>query len=89
MMRSREVRSQSGLHRSPGRVPEAVRVELLGGFRVSVGSRAIEEGEWRLREAKSLLKLLALAPGHRMHRERLMDLLWPDLGLQAAANNLR
>jgi predicted ATPase/DNA-binding CsgD family transcriptional regulator len=67
---------------------EAVRVWLLGGFRVSVGERAIGEDEWRLRKAGSLLKLLALAPGHRLPRERAMDLLWPDLGPKAAANNL-
>ena len=35
-----------------------------------------------------LVKLLALAPGHHLHRERAMDLLWPDQGRRAAANNL-
>jgi DNA-binding SARP family transcriptional activator len=68
---------------------EAVRIELLGGFQVSVGSRAIGEDGWRLRKARGLIALLALEPGHRMHRERLMDLLWPDLDAGAAANNLR
>ena len=48
---------------------------MLGGFSVSVGARTIEEGEWRLRKAAGLVKLLALEPGHRMHREQLMDLL--------------
>ena len=65
-----------------------MRVWLLGGFRVSVGTRTVEEGEWRLRKAASLVKLLALAPGHHLHRERAMDLLWPNLGRKAAANNL-
>ena len=70
--------------------PEPVRVWLLGGFRVSVGSRKLEEEEqWRLRKAASLVKLLALSSGHRVHRERVMDLLWPHLGRRAAANNLR
>jgi DNA-binding SARP family transcriptional activator len=67
----------------------AVRIGLLGRFWVSVGDRKIDESAWRLRKAASLLKLLALAPGHRLHRERAMDLLWPDLGLRAASNNLR
>jgi predicted ATPase/DNA-binding SARP family transcriptional activator/DNA-binding CsgD family transcriptional regulator len=65
-----------------------VRVWLLGGFRVSVGFRTIGEHRWQRRKAAALVKLLALAPGHRMHREHLMDLLWPRLGAQAAANNL-
>jgi predicted ATPase/DNA-binding SARP family transcriptional activator len=72
-----------------GKEAGAVRVELLGGFRISVGTRTIEEDAWRLRKAAGLVKLLALARGHRMHREQAMDLLWPDLGKKAASNNLR
>lgn len=68
--------------------PEAVRIWLLGGFRVSVGERSIGEESWRLKKAASLVKLLALEGGHRIHRERLMDLLWPQLDTKAAANNL-
>ena len=45
------------------------------------------EGAWRLRKAKSLVKLLALAPDRRVHRERATELLWPDRGRDAAANN--
>lgn len=69
--------------------PEAVRVWLLGGFRVSVGPRTIEKEVWRLRKAASLVKLLALAPSHRLNREQVMDLLWSNLGRRAASNNLR
>jgi predicted ATPase/DNA-binding SARP family transcriptional activator/DNA-binding CsgD family transcriptional regulator len=65
-----------------------VRIRLLGGFSVWVGSHAVGEGAWHLRKARSLVKLLALAPGHRLHRERLIDLLWPDLDPRAAINNL-
>jgi predicted ATPase len=34
------------------------------------------------------VKLLALAPGHRLHREQAMDVLWGDREPAAAANNL-
>jgi predicted ATPase/DNA-binding SARP family transcriptional activator/DNA-binding CsgD family transcriptional regulator len=68
--------------------PDVTRVWLLGGFRVSVGSRSIDEDQWRLRKASGLIKLLALAPSHRLHRKRVTDLLWPDLDPRAAANNL-
>ena len=71
-----------------GRAPEALRIWLLGGFRVSVGSRSIAEEEWHLRKAGSLLKVLALAPKQRLHREQAMELLWPDLDPKAALNNL-
>jgi DNA-binding SARP family transcriptional activator len=74
---------------SMGKRSEAMLVRLLGGFRVSVGSRVIGEDAWRLKKAAALVKLLALAPGHRLHREQAMDVLWPDLGRKAAGNNLR
>jgi DNA-binding SARP family transcriptional activator len=72
-----------------GRVSAAVRVWLLGGFRVSVRSRIVRDDSWRLRKAASLVKLRALAPNHRLHREQVIEALWPDLGLRAASNNLR
>ncbi|MFG2123547.1 BTAD domain-containing putative transcriptional regulator [Streptomyces sp. NPDC048710] len=67
---------------------DEVHIRLLGGFAVAVGDRPVAAGAWRLRKARSLLKLLCLSPGHRMHRERLYDLLWPDLDPASAANNL-
>jgi predicted ATPase/DNA-binding SARP family transcriptional activator/DNA-binding CsgD family transcriptional regulator len=69
--------------------PEAVRVRLLGGFRVSVGSRIVKGDAWRLRKAAGLVKLLALAPQHRLLRERAMELLWPGSARSTASNNLR
>lgn len=84
--RMRDPRRTTAERRDPR--PEAVRIWLLGGFRVSVGSRSIGEEAWRLRKAASLVKLLALAPGHRLHREQAMELVWPGLDPEAAANNL-
>ena len=68
--------------------PGAVRIGLLGGFRVWVGPRLVGEDRWRLRKARSLVKLLALSPGHRLHREQAMELLWPGLDPHSASNNL-
>jgi predicted ATPase/DNA-binding SARP family transcriptional activator/DNA-binding CsgD family transcriptional regulator len=66
-----------------------MRIRLLGDFEVSVGPRTIADASWRLRKSASLVKLLALAEGHRLHREQAMDLLWPDLARKPASNNLR
>ena len=71
-----------------GRMQEAVRIWLLGGFRLSIGARAIEAERWRLRKAANLVKLLALAPRHRLHREQVTDTLWPDFDAKSASNNL-
>jgi DNA-binding SARP family transcriptional activator len=64
-----------------------VRVSLLGGFSVTVGGQPVED-HWRLRKAKTLVKMLALAPGHRLHRDAIAEMLWPDAELETAANNL-
>jgi DNA-binding SARP family transcriptional activator len=53
-----------------GREAEAVRIRTLGDFRVSVGDSTLSVNAWRLRKAASLVKLLALASGHRLHREQ-------------------
>jgi predicted ATPase/DNA-binding SARP family transcriptional activator/DNA-binding CsgD family transcriptional regulator len=64
------------------------RIELLGRFRVEIGSRSVDDGEWRLKRAALLVKLLALAPHHSLHREQAIDALWPELAPEAARNNL-
>jgi predicted ATPase len=65
-----------------------VSVTLLSGFAAVVDGMPVPETAWRLKKARELVKLLALAPGHRLHREQAMDVLWPDRGPAAAANNL-
>jgi predicted ATPase len=63
-------------------------ITLLGGFAAETGGSPVPDSAWRLRKAKDLVKLLALAEGRRLHREQAMDVLWPDRGLESAANNL-
>ena len=53
----------------------AVRVRLLGGFVVSVDGAPVPPVLWTRRHAASLVKLLALSPNRRMHREQVMDAL--------------
>ncbi|HEX4323253.1 MAG TPA: hypothetical protein VHZ77_01350 [Gaiellaceae bacterium] len=65
-----------------------VTIRLLGGFAASVDTEPVAESAWRLKKARELVKLLALAQPHRLHREQLMDSLWPDRELAAASNNL-
>ena len=64
-----------------------VHVSLLGEFSVTTGGQPVED-HWRLRKAKTLVKMLALAPGHRLHRDAIAEILWPDAELETAANNL-
>jgi predicted ATPase/DNA-binding SARP family transcriptional activator len=67
----------------------AVRIRLLGGFEATgADGHALAPGAWRLRKARSLVKLLALAPGRLLHREQVIDALWPEAEAEAGRNNL-
>ena len=55
-----------------------VEIDLLGGFAVRIDGRAVPAAEWRRRQAAALVKLLALAPRRTLHREQVIDALWPD-----------
>ena len=68
--------------------PSSLEIHVLGPFRVLVNGSAVEGRRWSRRKPKLLVKLLALQPHHRLHREQLMELLWPELDAEAAANNL-
>ena len=63
-------------------------VRLLGCFEVLVDSRPVPADAWAQRRAADLVKLLALAPGRRMPRDGVLEMLWPKLGADAAARNL-
>jgi predicted ATPase/DNA-binding SARP family transcriptional activator/DNA-binding CsgD family transcriptional regulator len=63
-------------------------ITLLGAFRVSIGSRPVPDSAWRASQARNLLILLALAPDHRLHRDQIMEWLWPDRKPANAANSL-
>jgi predicted ATPase len=61
---------------------------LLGGFAIVIDGEPAPKTAWRLKKARELVKLLALAPGHRLHREQAMEAFWSDREPAAAANNL-
>jgi DNA-binding SARP family transcriptional activator len=65
-----------------------LQVRMLGRFEVVVDSRPVPADAWAQRRAMDLVKLLALAPGHRMPRDEALEMLWPNLGAVAAASNL-
>ncbi len=66
-----------------------LRIHLLGGFAVEVEGQLLPAAAWHRRRPADLLALLALAPGHSMPREQLVEVLWPDLGPTAGAANAR
>lgn len=61
---------------------------LLGPFRVLVAGKLVEDSQWARPQAKLLIKLLALDARHQLHREQIMETVWPELDETAAAANL-
>ncbi len=64
-----------------------LRIHLLGGFLVKRGGLPVPDVAWQRPTARSLVKLLALAPVRTLHREHAIDPLWPDLDLDAGLNS--
>ncbi|WP_344250454.1 ATP-binding protein, partial [Isoptericola hypogeus] len=74
---------------APERQVPRLRVRLLGGFGVDRAGAHAPEARWPRAAARDLVKLLAVSPGHQLHREQVMAVCWPDAGPEAAQRNLR
>lgn len=63
------------------------RVEMLGRIRAVLPTGPVDR--FRTQKAAWILAYLALRPGQRVPRERLVDLLWPEVDLPAGRDNLK
>jgi DNA-binding SARP family transcriptional activator len=63
-----------------------VQIRCFGRFEVSRQGVAVQR--WRRRSAEHLLKFL-LVNGRRVHRDVLLDVLWPDVPSQSSIRGLR
>lgn len=65
-----------------------LQLRLLGTFAASVDGVAVDEARWTRRQAALVVKVLALAPNHRLHQDQVMDVLWPGADRDTASNGL-
>ncbi len=65
----------------------ALEVETLGRFAVRRDQEFLSGGGWGRRKVVDLFKLLLSAEQHRLHREQVQDILWPDSSFEQAANS--
>jgi DNA-binding SARP family transcriptional activator/TolB-like protein len=72
-------------------------IHLFGPFRATVDGVQIDDQQWGRRKSKTLVKVLALQPlrlgsvrqgSRQMHREELIELLWPGVEPDQGLNNL-
>ncbi|MEU9115567.1 hypothetical protein AB0D04_28235 [Streptomyces sp. NPDC048483] len=69
--------------------PPLLRIRLLGGFRLERDGGAPPAERWSRPGARTVVKLLALAPDRQLHREQIMAVCWPHAELPAALRSLR
>ena len=65
-----------------------IQITVLGRFAVAVDGVPVAAAHWSRRHAAALVKVLALAPGRRLHREQVLDLVWPEEPIKRAAPKL-
>ena len=56
----------------------AVRIETMGGFRVTVGGDPVRSNAWGSRQARLVCRRLAATVGRPIPRDELTEMLWPD-----------
>ena len=68
---------------------QGLRIRLLGPVAVERPDGSQVKGSlWRRAKVRGLLAYLALRPGQPVHRDELLQRLWPDLVRDAALHNL-
>lgn len=85
-VRARRMHTQGPVEEGSPLAP--VEVRLLGDFEVKVDARPVTARRWSRRHSVALVKLLALTPGRSLHREQVIDALWPDVDPSDAAPRL-
>jgi|TARA_B100002003_G_scaffold234481_1_gene248428 DNA-binding SARP family transcriptional activator len=68
---------REGMATPPVTQQHRLQVFTLGGFGVTVAGRSVDIGKWKRKQAVALLKYLVNQLDHPVHRECLLDYLWP------------
>jgi len=72
-------------------IPQSHTLQIfaLGGFGVVVAGRNVDISKWKRKQAVTLLKYLITQIDRPVHRERLLDCLWPDVDESRAWGRLK
>src|SRR6266487_1304552 len=68
-------------------VTTTLEVSTLGRFEVRRNRELLTGGNWSRRKVVDLFKLLLSVEQHRLHREQVQEILWPNSPLEQAANS--
>jgi DNA-binding SARP family transcriptional activator len=74
--------------RPPSSAHPPVRLRCFGGFSLETDGRAVDDSAAKPKE-RALLHLLAMRAGERVHREELIEALWPEAEPDAGLHRLQ
>lgn len=66
-----------------------LRIQTLGGFKVWLGNRPVEEKAWQREKARQLFQLLLTRRTQLLSREEIFHLLWDGFDEETAARDLK
>jgi ATP/maltotriose-dependent transcriptional regulator MalT/DNA-binding SARP family transcriptional activator len=66
----------------------AASIRSLGGFQVLRDGVAMPASEWQSKKSRDLLKILVARRGRSLHRDRIVDALWPEEDPSAVGSRL-
>lgn len=66
-----------------------LRIFTLGQFGLAVGGAGLEVESWKRKQAAVVLKCLASQLGRPLHRERLIEWLWPEAEMERGWERLK
>ncbi|HZU67656.1 MAG TPA: AAA family ATPase [Ktedonobacteraceae bacterium] len=68
-------------------VTTSLSVSTLGRFEIRRNGEQLAGGNWNRRKVVELFKLLLAAEQHRLHREQVQEILWPNSPAEQATNS--
>jgi len=68
---------------------QPLRIFTLGHFGLVVAGGGLDVDSWKRKQAATLLKILANQLGRPVHRERLIEWLWPDCDAESGWKRLK
>ncbi len=68
---------------------QPLRIFTLGHFGLAVGGRGLDVDSWKRKQAVVVLKCLVNQLGRPVHRDRLIDWLWPDADAERGWQRLK
>lgn len=67
----------------------ALRIQMLGGFRTWRDSGEIPLSAWKREKALHLFQFFLTVRGRYLHKEQIIDRLWPELDLETGGRDFR